>query len=246
MTELPADWALLSRGESLGKAFDDLREAGLVDVFGGDALQFGVGHVREVVVAVFRRLEDQQDRTVLAAVELANHALGRGFEEPRRHDAADARPGAGDDKPVAAVDALALLARQLVGHLQRRFATGAINLHGNETPGLASERYRKGGERGANAKRQTHGRKRPLIQSTHGQSLGKRVGRDGALLDDHAADRQVVGIAGLVKDFSRVGLVWPRDFFVGLGVENQLGEVDAAGAAFFPVEAGGVQAGRAK
>jgi hypothetical protein len=40
------------------------------------------------------------------------------------------------------VDALALLAGQLIGHLERRFATGAFNLHGLQTPGLARERYR--------------------------------------------------------------------------------------------------------
>jgi hypothetical protein len=78
---------------------------------------------------------------VLAAMKLTNHALGRGFEKSRRHDAADAGSRARNNKPVPAVDALALFAGQLIGHLQRRFATGAFNLHGLQTPGWASERF---------------------------------------------------------------------------------------------------------
>ena len=99
---------------------------------------------------------------MLAAVELTDHGLGRSFEESRRNDAADACPGAGDNQPVAAVDAFALFARQFVGHLQRRFATGAINLHGNETPGLARERYRKD-EKGRFRKLLPRKAQRPLV-----------------------------------------------------------------------------------
>ena len=78
---------------------------------------------------------------MLAAVELANHGSPAWLRTaPTTSMPLTLGSSAGDDQPVAAVDALALLAGQLVGHLQRRFATGAFNLHGNETPGLARER----------------------------------------------------------------------------------------------------------
>ena len=155
---------------------------------------------------------------MLAAVELADHASGVASKSRRRHDAADAWLCAGDDEPVAAVDALALLAGQFVGHLQRRFATGAINLHGNETPGLARERYGYGGEKVANAKRRTRRREAASNSVYTRQKFGKRVTpRAARLLDEHAADRQVVGVAGLMEVVSRIALVWSRDLFVGSG-----------------------------
>src|SRR5262249_6712709 len=124
--------------------------------------------VREIVVAVFRWLEYQQNRALLATEQLADHAFGRRFKQRRAQaQAADARSGARHHQPMAAVDAFALFARHFVGHLEGRFTSGAFKLHRERTPKLERERCREDENRGGYAERRSFRRVQALIFSLH-------------------------------------------------------------------------------
>ena len=122
---------LFSRRVPLNETCNKLGEAGLVDILCGDALEFAIGHVGQVVGTIGRDREDQQHCTLLPSKKLAEHRFRRGLEERRREAAATGRfGGAGHGESMAAVRTFADPARELGWNNQILPAAGALDLKG--------------------------------------------------------------------------------------------------------------------
>ena len=95
------------------KPANKLREAGLVDILRGDAFEFAIRHVGQVVGTIGREREDKQHCTLLPSKKLAEHRFRRGLEERRREPADADLAGAGHRESMTAMGAFADPAREL-------------------------------------------------------------------------------------------------------------------------------------